>query len=59
NREPASLFGHFPTMVDEEFAMLSNMMRKDARKLLQQLNNEGYIDKVESQNGVLWKRKTA
>ena len=59
NREPASLFGHFPTMVDEEFALLSNMMRKDARKLLQQLSNEGYIDKVESQNGVLWKRKTA
>ena len=57
NQEPESLFRHFPTMVDAEFALLSNLLRKEARKLLQQLNNEGYIEKVESGNGVLWKMK--
>jgi len=57
DREPESLFRHFPTMVDAEFALLSNMLRKEARKVLQQLNNEGYIEKVESENGVLWKMK--
>ena len=57
NREPESLFRQFPTMVDAEFALLSNLLRKDARRVLQQLNNEGYIDKVESENGVLWKMR--
>ena len=57
DREPESLFRHFPTMVDAEFALLSNLLRKDARRILQQLNNDGYLDKVESENGVLWKMK--
>jgi len=47
----------FRQVLDEEFALLSNLMRKEARQVLQQLNNEGYIDKIESENGVLWKRK--
>jgi len=59
DRGPESLFRHFPTMVDAEFALLSNLLRKDARKVLQQLNNEGYIEKVESEHGVLWKMKQA
>jgi 2-polyprenyl-6-methoxyphenol hydroxylase-like FAD-dependent oxidoreductase/predicted DsbA family dithiol-disulfide isomerase len=54
DRQPESLFRSFPTMVEQEFAILSNLMRKDARKLLQQLNREGYIDKVVSHQGVLW-----
>jgi hypothetical protein len=29
-------------------------MRKDARRVLQQLNREGYINKIVSQQGVLW-----
>ena len=57
NREPESLFRYFPTMVDEEFALLSNLMRKDARKVLQDLSQRGYIEKVESQHGVLWKMR--
>jgi predicted DsbA family dithiol-disulfide isomerase len=54
DRQPESLFRSFPTMVEQEFAILSNLMRKDARRVLQQLNREGYIDKVVSQQGVLW-----
>ena len=57
NREPESLFRQFPTMVDAEFALLSNLLRKDARRVLQQLNKDGYIDKVESEHGVLWKMR--
>jgi 2-polyprenyl-6-methoxyphenol hydroxylase-like FAD-dependent oxidoreductase/predicted DsbA family dithiol-disulfide isomerase len=55
--DPESLFRSFPTMVDAEFALLSNLMRKDARKVLQQLNEQGFIEKVESGNGILWKMK--
>jgi predicted DsbA family dithiol-disulfide isomerase len=54
DRQPESLFRSFPTMVEQEFAMLSNLMRKDARRVLQQLNREGYINKIVSQQGVLW-----
>jgi 2-polyprenyl-6-methoxyphenol hydroxylase-like FAD-dependent oxidoreductase/predicted DsbA family dithiol-disulfide isomerase len=54
DRQPESLFRSFPTMVEQEFAMLSNLVRKDARRVLQQLNREGYINKIVSQQGVLW-----
>lgn len=57
DRQPESLFSQFPTMVDAEFAFLSNLMRKDARQLLQELNQKGYIEKVESRNGILWKKR--
>ncbi|HXB95637.1 MAG TPA: DsbA family protein [Puia sp.] len=57
DRQPESLFRYFPSMVDAEFALLSNLVRKDARKLLQELNQQGYIEKVESGNGILWKTK--
>jgi 2-polyprenyl-6-methoxyphenol hydroxylase-like FAD-dependent oxidoreductase/predicted DsbA family dithiol-disulfide isomerase len=57
DREPESLFRNFPSMVDAEFALLSNLVKKDARKLLQELNQRGFIDKVESGNGILWKMK--
>jgi 2-polyprenyl-6-methoxyphenol hydroxylase-like FAD-dependent oxidoreductase/predicted DsbA family dithiol-disulfide isomerase len=57
DRHPESLFRSFPTMVDAEFALLSNLMRKDAREILQRLNQQGVIERVESGNGVLWKMK--
>ena len=57
DRHPENLFRTYPTMVDAEFALLSNMMRKDARLLLQQLNDQGFIEKMESGNGILWKMK--
>jgi 2-polyprenyl-6-methoxyphenol hydroxylase-like FAD-dependent oxidoreductase/predicted DsbA family dithiol-disulfide isomerase len=57
NPAPETLFKYFPSMVDKEFALLTNMLRKDALKVLQELNQRGYIEKVESKNGVLWRRK--
>ena len=54
DRKPEHLFRSFPTMVEQEFAMLSNLPRKDARRVLQQLSREGYINKIVSQQSVLW-----
>jgi 2-polyprenyl-6-methoxyphenol hydroxylase-like FAD-dependent oxidoreductase/thioredoxin-related protein len=56
NKEPGSLFRNFPTMVDEEFALLSNLVRKDAQRVLQELNNKGFIEKMVSKKGNLWRR---
>jgi predicted DsbA family dithiol-disulfide isomerase len=56
DREPKSLFRNFPTMVDEEFALLSNLMPKDALKVLQELSSKGYIKRQVSKNGNLWRR---
>jgi 2-polyprenyl-6-methoxyphenol hydroxylase-like FAD-dependent oxidoreductase/predicted DsbA family dithiol-disulfide isomerase len=55
DREPISLFRQFPTMVEEEFALLSDLAGEEARKVLHRLNRKGYIDKIESGSGVLWK----
>ncbi|HVS95522.1 MAG TPA: DsbA family protein [Puia sp.] len=57
DRHPENLFRTYPTMVDAEFALLSNLVRKDARRVLQELNEQGFIEKVESGNGILWKMK--
>jgi len=57
NPEPQSLFTHFPTLAEKEFAFLSNMFREDAIKVLQELNKGGYIEKLETKNGILWKNK--
>jgi len=57
NREPESLFRNFPTMVDMEFALLSNLEKKDAIRVLKELKNNGYIDRLETRNGSLWKMR--
>jgi predicted DsbA family dithiol-disulfide isomerase len=57
DKEPQSLFRHFPTMVEAEFALLSDLVRKEARVVLQQLSDNGFIDKMMTPNGVLWKTR--
>ena len=57
DRQPENLFRSYPSMVDAEFALLSNLMRKDARAVLQRLNQEGFIEKVEAGNGIVWRMK--
>jgi 2-polyprenyl-6-methoxyphenol hydroxylase-like FAD-dependent oxidoreductase/predicted DsbA family dithiol-disulfide isomerase len=59
NAEPQSLFTHFPTLAEKEFAFLSNMFREDAIKVLQELNDGGYLEKLETKNGTLWKNRFA
>ncbi|HET6253634.1 MAG TPA: DsbA family protein [Puia sp.] len=52
---PVSLFSHFPTMLEEEFVLLSDLITEDARRLLQQLDERGYIQKMPTKKGALYK----
>ena len=57
NTSPENLFTEFPTMVDKEFAFLSDIPIKIASKVLHELFDNGSIDKYESKNGIIWKSK--
>jgi len=59
DRGPESLFSNFPTMMDTEFALLSDLQRNDAVKVLQQLNSTGYIERLDSPNGTLWRKRVS
>jgi hypothetical protein len=52
---PVNLFRHFPTLLEEEFALLSDLITEDARRLLQQLDARGYIQKMPTRKGTLYK----
>jgi 2-polyprenyl-6-methoxyphenol hydroxylase-like FAD-dependent oxidoreductase/predicted DsbA family dithiol-disulfide isomerase len=52
---PINLFRHFPTLLEEEFALLSDLITEDARRLLQQFDARGYIQKMPTQKGRLYK----
>ena len=52
---PGILFRHFPTMLEEEFAMLSDLVPEDARKLLKKLNEIGFIHQMPTEKGVLYR----
>ncbi|MCD6013496.1 MAG: hypothetical protein K0Q79_3358 [Flavipsychrobacter sp.] len=54
NPDPYYLFNQFPTMTNKEFALLSNISKDEAGKLLNDLYMKGDIDKYESKNGVIW-----
>jgi hypothetical protein len=52
---PVSLFRHFPTMLEEEFVLLSDLVTEDARVLLRQLGERGYIQRMPTKKGSLYK----
>jgi len=54
-----NLFTHFPTMADKEFELLSNLNKQEATIVLDDLHQKGHVEKHESKNGVLWKRRFA
>ncbi len=54
NTAPESLFTHFPTMTDKEFSFLSNIPKEEGHKILIDLYKNGFIDKYESKNGIIW-----
>lgn len=53
--DPKNLFGHFPTMADKEFAYLSDISMEAAAIKLEELFDQGFLIKMESKNGILWK----
>ena len=54
NTDPYYLFSQFHTMTNKEFALLSNIPKDDAGRILNDLYRKGDIDKYESKNGVIW-----
>lgn len=54
NTDPKYLFTQFNRMTDKEFAFLSDISKEEATKVLNDLFQNGYIDKYESKNGVIW-----
>ncbi len=55
--DPRSLFRHFSTMTEKEFAFLSNTSKESATETLNSLYQRGVIEKYESKNGVIWINK--
>jgi predicted DsbA family dithiol-disulfide isomerase len=53
--QPVNLFRHFPTMLEEEFAILSDLITEDARVLLRHLGERGYIERMPTKKGSLYK----
>ena len=53
--QPVNLFRHFPTMLEEEFALLSDLVAEDARVLLRQLDERGYIQRMPTRKGSLYR----
>ncbi|WP_276482387.1 ClpXP adapter SpxH family protein [Paraflavitalea pollutisoli] len=49
-----SLFTTYPTLTSREFAELSDMPRQAVDHFLQQLVDDGALDKLVTKNGVLW-----
>lgn len=58
NSDPYYLFSQFPTMTNKEFALLSNISKDDAARILNDMYRKGDIDKYESKNGVIWISKS-
>lgn len=57
NTDPRELFTSFPSMVEKEFALLSNISITEAGVKLNDLHEKGYVRKEQSKNGILWKTR--
>lgn len=49
-----NLFAKYPTLTSREFAELVGIERNDSDKHLEQIHKEGYLEKTETKNGMLW-----
>lgn len=56
---PKTLFTRYPCMVDQEFALLSNISIEQATIILNELYEQGFVNKEDSKNGILWKARYA
>jgi putative protein-disulfide isomerase len=57
NTTGAHLFLHYSTLTTKEFSVLSGSTKENAERTLSELHQQGKIEKYQSKNGVLWKRK--
>jgi predicted DsbA family dithiol-disulfide isomerase len=51
------LFLHYSTLTSKEFAVLTSLSKEEAERTLSELHQQGKIEKFQSKNGALWKRK--
>jgi putative protein-disulfide isomerase len=56
-KDAAHVFDHFPTVTTKEFSFLTNWSKKKAESMLNNLFEEGTVEKYTVKNGTLWKRK--
>lgn len=52
--DPQSLFCHFPTMTEKEFAVLSDLPKERAAVLLKELKDSGKVTQFTSKNGMIY-----
>ncbi len=52
------LFHHFASLTDKEFSVLANVPKAEATASLESLEKRGKIQKYQSKNGTLWRKKT-
>jgi len=57
NLEPEALFDKFNNMTESEFMFLSNIESEQGKVILQQLYEDGKIEKFENRNGIIWMNK--
>ena len=57
NTASGHIFMHFPTLTSKEYAVLTSATKVNADLALDELHRQGKIEKLQSKNGILWKRK--
>lgn len=57
NTQPQSLFESFKTLTTREFAFLTNLPEFEAINILKELSLDGYIVKISSRTGEMWRLK--
>jgi 2-polyprenyl-6-methoxyphenol hydroxylase-like FAD-dependent oxidoreductase/predicted DsbA family dithiol-disulfide isomerase len=55
--QPQFLFESFKTLTTREFAFLTNLPEFEAVNVLKELNHDGYIEKINSRTGEMWRLK--
>jgi predicted DsbA family dithiol-disulfide isomerase len=53
-----TLFSKFNSLTAKEFSELSGTPRSESEKLLNELSNNGTLEKLTTKNGAIWKMKT-
>lgn len=52
-----TLFDYYPTLTAREFSQLSGMPRNNSEALLNQLTQQGFLEKYTTKNGAIWRKK--
>jgi putative protein-disulfide isomerase len=59
DKSPKALFNHYATLTKKEFAVLSEKTTAQATQILNELQEQNLLKKVDTKNGALWIGKTS